>query len=163
VGTGEILVGLARNPDHFPKLGFVVAAQLSMPGPSASHPDEDSDTDGHPKGDQRAMLDLARDSRESIIADLGAEFGCIMAETERLVLGHAPAAADLVAGRRCARRGTAAGAAAELLDLVLERVQAALEGGDIAIERRCTMVKHGAFPLTRSLSRSLWSDDGRLS
>ena len=131
-----------------------------MPGHSASCPDQDSHPDSDRKGDQRAVLDLARDSRESIIPNLGAEFGCIVAEPRGLVAGQTPAAAealdnfvdrhrygvaDLVPDRRCARRGAAAGAASQRIDLVLERVQAALEGGDIAVEGRPTMVKHGVF------------------
>src|SRR5258708_29011091 len=97
-----------------------------------------------------------------------------MAETRGLVPGQAPAAAealddlvdrdrdgvaDLVPGCRNARRGAVAGAAAEPIDLALERVQAALEGGDIAVEGGSTMVKHGAVPLTRFL----WGGDGRRS
>jgi hypothetical protein len=134
--------------------------QLSMFGDSASHPYEHPHPNGDRKRDQGALLDLARDSREGVIAELGAEFGCIMAETRGLVAGQAPAAAkaldnfvdrdrdgiaDLVPGCGHARRGAAAGAAPELLDLALERMQAALEGGDVAVERRCTMVKHGVF------------------
>jgi hypothetical protein len=86
-----------------------------------------------------------------------------MAETQSLVPSQAPAAAkplddlvdcdrdgvtDLVPGGRYARRGTAAGAAPKLIDLVLESVQAALEGGDVAVERRFAMVEHGTYPFS---------------
>jgi hypothetical protein len=86
MGTGEIVIGGARDPDHRLKnRGFRITGLLPMFGHSASHPDQDSDPDRNRERDQRGVLDLARDSLESIIADLGAEFGCIMAETYGLV------------------------------------------------------------------------------
>src|SRR5260370_1147915 len=134
-----------------------------MCGHSTSHPDENSDPDGNRKRSQRAVLALVRDSLQSIIAELGAEFGRIMAETYGFVLGQAPAAAnavddfihrgrdgiaDLVSGRRHACRGAAAGPSPDLINLILERVQAASGAGNFPCNGGRRLGKQGACALT---------------
>jgi hypothetical protein len=120
-----------------------------MPASShpASHPNQDSYAYGDSESDQRAVLDLAGHPVQSVVAKLGG----FVANTRGLVAGQAPAAAeaiddfshgrgdgvtDAVAGHRHAGRGVPARLSPDSFKLVLERAQAALDGGEVGGECR---------------------------
>ena len=65
-----------------------------MPASShpASHPNQDSYAYGDSESDQRAVLDLAGDPVQSVVAELGG----FVANTRGLVAGQAPAAAEAI-------------------------------------------------------------------
>src|SRR5271165_2405104 len=99
--------------------------------PASSHPNQDSYAHGNSESGQRAVLDLAGDPVESVVAELDG----FVAKTRRFVAGQAPAAAkavgdfghgrgdgvtDLIAGRRHAGRRVPAGRSADSFKLVLK-------------------------------------------
>jgi glycosyltransferase involved in cell wall biosynthesis len=107
------------------------AALMPASSHPASHPNQDSYADGDSESDQRAVLDLAGDPVQSVVAELGG----FVAETRGLVAGQAPAAAkaiddfghgrddgvtDMIAGRRHAGRSMPAGRLPDSLKLVLK-------------------------------------------
>jgi hypothetical protein len=107
------------------------AALMPASSHPASHPNQDSYAYGDSESDQRAVLDLAGDPVQSVVAELGG----FVAETRGLVAGQAPAAAkaiddfghgrddgvtNMIAGRRHAGRSMPAGRLPDSLKLVLK-------------------------------------------
>jgi hypothetical protein len=125
------LNGHGLHGDRARRAAETEAALMPASSHPASHPNQDSYAYGDSESDQRAVLDLAGDPVQSVVAELGG----FVAETRGLVAGQAPAAAkaiddfghgrddgvtNMIAGRRHAGRSMPAGRLPDSLKLVLK-------------------------------------------